>query len=95
MDIIEVLDGTQKAGNVSQLKSKMIIIDMERETIIQRYDVEVVDADGDVLKTETSEQVILSGDNFPLWVTEAVEAATRETIKNDYESKLESVEEDS
>jgi hypothetical protein len=93
MDIIEYLEGTAKAGNQSRLKSKMIIIDMERESIIQRYDVETIDADGDVLRTDSSEQVLLSGESFGQWITEDMKTATLETIKADYELKMNPPEE--
>ena len=91
MNITSEIQGSSKAGNTKRIKAKLIVIDWERETIMHRYEVETVDADGDVLKTEESNQVLLGSDKFQEWINQAMKEATIETISEHYNQPEEEV----
>lgn len=91
MDIISEIEGSAKAGNTKRVKAKLIVVDWENEQIMHRYTVEVVDADGDVLKAEEQDRVMLGPDKFQEWITQAMKDATIETIVEHYNQPKEEV----
>lgn len=83
-EIEKPIADTTKAGNSQKLTGKHTIIDWERKTILHKYNVELVDSDGDFLMEMGSGNVLLEEADFNLWINQAMKDATLESIEAQY-----------
>lgn len=88
MDIFEIVENSEKAGNVTGGQLVKTSIDWKNETIMHEYELQTRDSDNDpILPNKGFKTVKLSPEEFQTWIQQAMIDASKARLAEELNIK--------